>query len=283
MQDIAGDSNIRNIAQYLLQQEYATMRADSQVIQIERDFPYYKFVFLSGERNYITIIVLYDLVRTNVQVMSVTSRQQSQQSIQYQQNTTSGGSLTAAQQVITSSSSTQGQSTQGQTTQSQTTQNTQGQSLAQQTVSGLVQVPKINNTQTSIQATQTSPTILQPTTTQTTSQMQTNNQQNTQVSKQSSQPSNLIPATKTETISASSPTLTTTVISSDINLVKANKVESTTASQTSTQSSSQGSKGVTSTSSSAPSSVDANLVGFQVLSPDSALYSYAAGGMKKVS
>lgn len=117
MQDISEDKNIRNIAQYLLQQEYSTMREDSRVIQIERDFPYYRFVFLSGERSYITIIVLYDLVSNKVQVMSVTSKQ-----IANQEQETQPG-LTAAQKVTTTTqtSSSGSVNQQGQTN-SQTSQ-----------------------------------------------------------------------------------------------------------------------------------------------------------------
>jgi len=48
-EEIAADEFIRHIAQFLLAQKFSMLTADSRVIEIERDFPYYRFVFRTPE------------------------------------------------------------------------------------------------------------------------------------------------------------------------------------------------------------------------------------------
>lgn len=48
LEQITADTYIRQIAQFLLDKQYASLSADSRVVQIERDFPYYRFTFVNN-------------------------------------------------------------------------------------------------------------------------------------------------------------------------------------------------------------------------------------------
>jgi len=60
MEAVTQDVYIRDIAQYLLQQNYTMLGADSRVVRIERDFPYYQFGFNDGSNELIKALVVYN-------------------------------------------------------------------------------------------------------------------------------------------------------------------------------------------------------------------------------
>lgn len=60
METITQDAYIRDIAQFLLEQKYPMLGADSRVVKIERDFPYYQFGFNDGSNDLIKVMLVYN-------------------------------------------------------------------------------------------------------------------------------------------------------------------------------------------------------------------------------
>lgn len=77
LEQITADTYIRQIAQFLLDKQYASLSADSRVVQIERDFPYYRFTFVNNQQAYVSIIALFNIYTQNIQVMSTNTQQRS--------------------------------------------------------------------------------------------------------------------------------------------------------------------------------------------------------------
>lgn len=73
--DIKADNNIREIARFLLTQQYPMLGPASRVLAVFRDVPYYKLVFEASGNNEITFMILFNLNGNTVSILSLTTQQ----------------------------------------------------------------------------------------------------------------------------------------------------------------------------------------------------------------
>ena len=175
-EQIAADEFIRAIAQFLLNQKFSMLTADSRVIEIERDFPYYRFVFQTPDEIKMQIVVEYDIFKKEVSVFSVTSQNkvfqgdalnQLFQPLQDQAFQTAQQLASNTQQSQSSTTQTQTQTPTATTTTTTTTQSSSGNQAKVDPLASIAQVPQTSGNSQSSQSTQSTKT------TQTTQRSQT--------------------------------------------------------------------------------------------------------------
>jgi hypothetical protein len=101
LEELKRDENIKNIARFLLSQQFPMLSSSSKVLAVFRDIPYYQIIFKGAGNTKLTFVILYGF-NGSVQVMSATSRQVSPQ----QTNTQTGSQTTNNGQTVSSTTST---------------------------------------------------------------------------------------------------------------------------------------------------------------------------------
>ena len=134
------------------------LTADSRVIEIERDFPYYRFVFQTPDEIKMQIVVEYDIFKKEVSVFSVTSQNKAIQGDALNQlfQPLQDQAFQTAQQLA--SNTQPSRSSTKTTTTTTTTQSGSGQKSTVDPFASFVQVPKTSGSTKSSQSTQSTKT-----------------------------------------------------------------------------------------------------------------------------
>ena len=104
LSDIGNDSNIQQIALFLMQQKYSMLPSNSQVVLVARDFPYYRIVFDNQRNAYATFNLIYNFYNADIQVTSINinnfATTQKLNTTQQTQNSTNPNSTTTSNNQI---------------------------------------------------------------------------------------------------------------------------------------------------------------------------------------